>query len=211
MSIQSVAHATWHWRRRVRVRATRHRLRGVGITAAFVVLFSLPSPGRAESEAELWAALQRGGHVALIRHALAPGTSDPAGFRIDDCSTQRNLSAEGREQARALGERFRANGATRVTIYSSQWCRCLETARLLDLGPVMPHPALNSFLSDRSRQAPQSDDVRALIRAASGGPSLVLVTHQVNISALTNMFPGSGEIVVLRAAGDELRVLGRIR
>lgn len=198
-------------RQRVAAHGTQRRRRSAAIAAALVVLLSLPSPGRAESDAELWAALQRGGHVALVRHALAPGTSDPAGFRIDDCSTQRNLSAEGREQARALGERFRANGVTRVTIYSSQWCRCLETARLLDLGPVMPHPALNSFLSDRSRQAPQSDEVRALIRATGGGPSLVLVTHQVNISALTDVFPGSGEIVVLRAAGDELRVLGRIR
>jgi len=175
-----------------------------------LVLLALPLSGHAETEAELWAALKSGGHVALVRHALAPGTSDPAGFRIDDCTTQRNLSAEGREQARAIGARFRANGVTRVAIYSSQWCRCLDTARLLDLGPVAPFAGLNSFFADRSRHVPQSAEVRALIRAAAGGPSLVLVTHQVNINALTGVFPGSGEIVVLRPVGDDLQVLGRI-
>jgi phosphohistidine phosphatase SixA len=182
-----------------------------GLIASALLLLVLSSGASAQTEAELWAALARGGHVALVRHALAPGTSDPAGFRIDDCATQRNLSAEGREQARELGARFRAHGVTRVTVYSSQWCRCLETARLLDLGPVTPHAALNSFLSDRSRQAPQSADARALIRSAASGPSLVLVTHQLNINALAGVFAGSGEIVVVRDAGDELQVLGRLR
>jgi phosphohistidine phosphatase SixA len=188
----------------------RRRLRHTGLTAATIVLLALPPIARADAEADLWAALQSGGHVALVRHALAPGTSDPAGFRVDDCTTQRNLSAEGREQARALGARFRANGVTRVAIYSSQWCRCLETARLLDLGPVTPFAGLNSFFADRSRHAPQSAEVRALIRARAGGPSLVLVTHQLNINALTGVFPGSGEIVVLRPVGDDLQVVGRI-
>ena len=85
-------------------------------------------------EAGLWAALRDGGHVALIRHALAPGTGDPAGFRVDDCATQRNLSPAGRAQARAIGERFRANGIDTAALFSSQWCRCLDTARELALG-----------------------------------------------------------------------------
>jgi len=98
-----------------------------------------------------------------------------------------------------------------VAIYSSEWCRCLETARLLDLGRVTPFAGLNSFFGDRAQQAAQSAEARKLIRAAAGGPSLVLVTHQVNINALTDAFPESGEIVVLRAEGDDLQVLGRIR
>ena len=92
-------------------------------------------------EAALWAALRAGGHVALIRHALAPGTGDPAGFRVDDCATQRNLSPTGRAQARAIGERFRANGIDTAAVLSSQWCRCLDTARELALGEITPFAA----------------------------------------------------------------------
>ena len=87
-------------------------------------------------EAALWAALREGGHVALMRHAIAPGVGDPAGFRLDDCTTQRKLSAQGRAQARAIGERFRANGIATAAVFSSQWCRCLDTARELALGEV---------------------------------------------------------------------------
>jgi 8-oxo-(d)GTP phosphatase len=89
-------------------------------------------------------------HVLLLRHALAPGTGDPSGFQLEDCATQRNLSDAGREQARALGDRLRAAGVAEARVYSSRWCRCLETARLLELGPVEPEPALDSFFQRRS-------------------------------------------------------------
>ena len=93
--------------------------------------------------------LQEPGAVLLIRHALAPGVGDPDGFRLDDCATQRNLSDEGRRQARAIGDWLRARGIGQAHVYSSQWCRCLETAALLDLGPVTELPALNSFFERR--------------------------------------------------------------
>ncbi|MCK6409580.1 MAG: histidine phosphatase family protein, partial [Thauera sp.] len=83
----------------------------------------------ATAEEALWKALREGGHVALMRHAVAPGVGDPPGFRLDDCATQRNLSAAGRRQAQAIGERFRANGIATAAVFSSQWCRCLDTAR----------------------------------------------------------------------------------
>lgn len=181
------------------------------LITVLMLLWALPAPTGAESQTALWAALKGGGHVALMRHALAPGTGDPADFRLGDCATQRNLSAAGREQARAIGERFRENGAVDVVIYSSQWCRCLETARLLDLGPVAPLPALNSFFRDRSQEAERTAAVRRLIRERGGGSSLVLVTHQVNITALTGVFPQSGEIVVVRPEDGDLTVVGRIR
>lgn len=159
----------------------------------------------------LWAALRDGRHVALMRHELAPGVGDPDGFRIDDCSTQRNLSEAGREQARTTGERFRTNGINRATVYSSRWCRCLETATLLGLGPVTPFAGLDSLFRDRSKEAARSAEVRALIRshAASGQP-LILVTHQANITALSGVFPASGEIIVLSLDGDSIAVAGRI-
>lgn len=163
-------------------------------------------------EAALWAALRDGGHVALMRHAIAPGVGDPAGFRLDDCTTQRKLSARGRAQARAIGERFRANGIATAAVFSSQWCRCLDTARGLALGEVVAFPGLNSFFADRGEEARHTAAVRALIGERARSPlPLVLVTHQVNITALTGVFPASGEIIVLRVDGDTPSVAGRIR
>lgn len=163
-------------------------------------------------EAALWAALREGGHVALMRHAIAPGVGDPAGFRLDDCTTQRKLSAQGRAQARAIGERFRANGIATAAVFSSQWCRCLDTARELALGEAVAFPGLNSFFADRGEEARHTAAVRALIGERARSPlPLVLVTHQVNITALTGVFPASGEIIVLRVDGDTPSVAGRIR
>jgi phosphohistidine phosphatase SixA len=175
------------------------------------LLLSFPAPGLADMETALWAALKNGDHVALMRHARAPGTDDPPGFRLDDCSTQRNLSEAGREQARSIGARFREHAIENVVIYSSQWCRCLETAQLLDLGKVNPFPGLNSFFRDGSREDTQTAEVRALIKKRPKGASLVLVTHQVNITALSGVIPKSGEIVVLRPDGENLTLMGRIR
>ena len=162
----------------------------------------------------LWQALANGGHVALMRHAEAPGIGDPAEFDLDDCGTQRNLSEQGRVQAKAIGDRFRANGIAAAQVQSSQWCRCLETARLLDLGTVQPNPALNSFFRDDAKEAERTAAARALIRnqagTASNGP-LLLVTHQVNITALTGVFPASGEILVVKPSADGIETIGRIR
>ena len=165
------------------------------------------------SEKQLWQSLRDGEAAALMRHALAPGTGDPGNFDIDNCATQRNLSDRGREQARATGERFRRNGIEQAQVYSSRWCRCLETARLMSLGDVQPFAGLNSFFRDRSTEPEQSAATRALIEkhVADNGSPLVLVTHQVNITALTDVFPSSGEIVVVRPAADGLQVLGRIK
>lgn len=162
-------------------------------------------------EAALWAALRDGGHVALMRHAIAPGVGDPAGFRLDDCTTQRKLSAQGRAQARAIGERFRANGIGTAAVFSSQWCRCLDTARALALGEVTPFAGLNSFFAGRGDEARHTRAARALIAGqASGPPPRVLVTHQVNITALAGVFPAAGEIIVMRVDGDALSLAGRI-
>ncbi|MBC7945352.1 MAG: histidine phosphatase family protein [Burkholderiales bacterium] len=178
------------------------------LTLALLLAFS--SAGAFDADAALWAALESGGHVALMRHALAPGTGDPNNFRIDDCATQRNLSEAGRQQARAIGARFRERGIKNVVLFSSLWCRCLETARLLDIGEVRPFPGLNSFFRDNNQEAARSAAVRKLINEHAKGPSLMLVTHQGNITALTGVFPQSGEIVVLRLDGDKLIVLGSI-
>ncbi len=171
--------------------------------AAGVLLLSLfaAAPAAADAPAAAWAALRAGGVVALLRHASAPGTGDPPQFRLDDCSTQRNLSADGRAEARALGERLRAERVRVVRVLSSQWCRCLETARLLGAGPVEPFAPLNSFFARRQDGAAQTDALRASLAEAPAEGVVIMVTHQVNITALTGVFPQAGELVVLRPAG----------
>ena len=175
---------------------------------------TIPSPTTAASSSATWSLLQQGdtGYVVMMRHALAPGTGDPPNFRLEDCSTQRNLSAEGRAQARLIGEAFRRHGIKVARVLSSQWCRCLETARLMNLGPVEPFAPLNSFFRDRSAQTRQTTEVREFIAANRNTVgAIILVTHQVNITALTDIVPQSGESVVLRAnEQDQVEVIGRI-
>jgi phosphohistidine phosphatase SixA len=175
-----------------------------------VALLVAAAPVRVDEA--LWAALADGGHVALMRHAYAPGTGDPEHFRLEDCSTQRNLDQTGRDQARRTGEAFRDHGVAIGRVLSSRWCRCLETAELLGLGEVVAFAPLDSFFGDRARGPDQTAALRALLADADAeGPSLVMVTHQVNITALTGIFPRSGEIVVLRLGGPAIfETLGAI-
>jgi broad specificity phosphatase PhoE len=175
-----------------------------------ILLLALPALAQTD-EGQLIAALREGRAVALMRHALAPGSDDPAGFRLADCATQRNLSADGRAQARATGARLRAAGIATARVYSSQWCRCLETARLLGLGAVTPLPALNSFFGAPSQGAQQTAALAAYLRDREQGEPLILVTHQVNITAFTGAAMGSGEIVLVALPlAREPAVLGRI-
>lgn len=147
---------------------------------------------------------------AILRHAIAPGGGDPAGFTLGDCSTQRNLDDRGRRQARAIGAAIREAGIAVDHVLTSQWCRSAETARLLALGPVLEQPALNSFFADRATRDTQTAATRALLAALPAQETAVLVSHQVNITALTGIYPRSGEVVILRSAGDGgIEVLGR--
>lgn len=159
----------------------------------------------------LWAALAEGRAVAMMRHALAPGGGDPAGFEIGNCATQRNLSDEGRDQAKSIGAAFRENGIEQADVLTSQWCRCAETARLLDIGDVQEFEPLNSFFQDRSLTEPQTEALRDFLQQRASTEPLVLVTHQVNITALTGVFPRSGEIVFFTIdASGSVDVLGTI-
>ena len=158
-------------------------------------------------------------YVVLLRHALAkpfrrkiaPGTGDSASFELDDCSTQRNLSEVGRQQAREIGEAFRDRNVPVVEVLSSQWCRCLETAELMEIAPVEPFSMLNSFLRDRSTAESQTTQVKEYIAANEDSSDvIVMVTHQVNITALSNIFPQSGSAVVMQSNDGQLEVLGQL-
>jgi phosphohistidine phosphatase SixA len=166
---------------------------------------ALGPSGRAASDAAPAdpAALLRdggGGLVVAMRHALAPGTFDPPGFRRGDCSTQRNLSDEGRAQARRIGAWFRAHGLEPKRVRSSSWCRCLETARLA-FDRAEAWTALDSIVGQRPHESARVPEMRAeLARLAGIAPAgfEVWVTHQVNIAALADAATGSGEALLLR-------------
>lgn len=163
---------------------------------------------------DIWQQLRtEPGLVVLMRHAIAPGGGDPAGFTLGDCRTQRNLSAEGRSQARAIGRQFRTQEVPIAQVRSSRWCRAADTARLLGLGPVRPTPALDSvFTAPESAATARQRQAERLIRAHRAEPGvLVLVGHQANIIDLTGIAPASGEAVVVRAERDgSIQVVGRI-
>ncbi len=166
----------------------------------------------AAQEAAAWAAL-RSGAMVLFRHANAPGVGDPPGMQLADCASQRNLDDAGRQQARQMGERLRQHKVPVAQVMSSQWCRTLETARLMDMGPVQEQPVFNSTFADRSQEPAQTLAAQKQLlawRSAKPGGSLVVVTHQVNISAISGDFSASAEGVVVRRKGAGLEVVGRI-
>jgi broad specificity phosphatase PhoE len=160
------------------------------------------APAASADDAGLWRLLEGGGHVIILRHAATePGLGDPPEFRIGECSTQRNLSEAGRDEARRLGAAFRARRVPVARVLASRWCRCAETARLA-FGRAEAWPALDSFFADPPREPAQTAAVRRLASEHLPDGNLVLVTHQVNITALTGIVPGPGELVVLTPGGD---------
>jgi phosphohistidine phosphatase SixA len=151
--------------------------------------------------ADVTTALRAGACALLLRHAqTTPGTGDPPGYRLGHCATQRNLSDEGRAQARRMGVWFAQHGLKARVVQSSAWCRCTETARLA-FGAHQEWPALNSFFDDRRREPGQSAALRAALQKIPVGAFEVWVTHQVNITALTAQVPAMGEAYVLNALG----------
>jgi phosphohistidine phosphatase SixA len=175
-----------------------------------VLALSLPAIP-ADAEDDPWLILKREpGAIVLFRHANAPGTGDPAGFALGDCSTQRNLDDRGRAEARAIGQAFAKRGLQVGKVLSSQWCRSRDTAELAFPGRVEEQSAFNSFFGDRSEEPEKTATARNMFARWQGPGLLVAVTHQVNISALTGIAPRSGEGIIVRMEQGEARVLGRL-
>ncbi|MEP7068735.1 MAG: histidine phosphatase family protein [Usitatibacter sp.] len=161
------------------------------------------------------ARLRRGGHVLLMRHAsTGPGLGDPPGYRLDDCSTQRNLSDEGRAGAKRIGERLRGAKVPIARVYTSPWCRCRETA-MLAFGKAEDWEPLSSYFDFPDRDAQYTERVKKRIGTYSSramGGNVAMVTHNVNIAALTRLSVATAEIVVVRPDGCcGLRTLGRLK
>lgn len=181
------------------------------LIAGLALIGPLPAAPRHAAAADL-SALADPGTSLLLRHALTePGIGDPPGFRLGDCATQRNLSDAGRAQARRAGERLRERAIPIDTVFSSRWCRCLETAQLA-FGQVAPWPALDSFFDDASAGPARTASLISRVFAHRAPGLLVMVTHQVNITSATGLVPAMGEALAVRAGGkDTLRVVGRYR
>ncbi len=153
--------------------------------------------------------------MLLMRHAATePGLGDPAGYRLDDCATQRNLSAAGREEARRVGERMRAERVPVGKVYTSPWCRCRDTA-MAAFGRAEDWEPLSSIFDFPDRESDYSDRVRKRIggygRRSQGG-NVVMVTHNVNIAALTKHSVAPAEMVIVRPDGCcDLRPVERLK
>jgi phosphohistidine phosphatase SixA len=178
--------------------------------AALALSLIVAPMGAVADERDAWAALVSGSHVALVRHGNAPpGYGDPPGFKIDDCATQRNLDELGRAQARAVGEAFRQHGVQVDKILSSPLCRCLETARLMALGPVESVLAVAS--SDRSPEGLPA--LKQMVANWRGPGTLVLVTHAFTVKSLVGIMPEQAETLVVRPKpGDQvgMDLVGRV-
>lgn len=182
---------------------------GFSFRALIVAFMFLAAPGAAWADLGL---LKEPGHVLMLRHALAPGTGDPANFDVDRCETQRNLNDRGRDQSREWGDRLRDAGIKPSRILSSQWCRCLETARLMEAGQVEPFWPLNSFFTMREDREKNLDALRdEFASLPADGDLVVMVTHQVTITAITGRGVSSGEGWILKLNGTrEPEIVGSI-
>jgi phosphohistidine phosphatase SixA len=145
--------------------------------------------------------LQSPDYVLLMRHTLAPGVGDPTGYTLQDCKTQRNLSAEGRQQAVVVGHWVRKQGVTNADVHSSAWCRCKETAELLNFGGFKVAPALASFFDEMHQAKARTQALEQFIAErvkTKGNKALILVTHHVNIHGFMGENIGSGDMVLAK-------------
>ena len=175
----------------------------------FIIIFiSLTTPIKADLYKNLINQLEDGGKLIFIRHAYAPGNGDPAGFNLNDCSTQRNLSDDGRKQAQRIGEFFTKNKIEIDKVLSSEWCRCKETAKIA-FKNYSTNSFLNSFYSSKFSKN-KDKQVKAFnyyVKNLESNKNLIFVTHYVFISEVLNYGPSSGEIVV---SDKNLNIIGSL-
>ena len=175
----------------------------------FIIIFiTLTTPIKADLYKNLINQLEDGGKLIFIRHAYAPGNGDPAGFNLNDCSTQRNLSEDGRKQAQRIGEFFTKNKIEIDKVLSSEWCRCKETAKIA-FKNYSTNSFLNSFYSAKffKNKDKQIIAFNNYVKNLKSKKNLILVTHYVFISEVLNYGPSSGEIVV---SDKNLNIIGSL-
>ena len=180
----------------------------VSLLANLFFFFLFTSQINASEQA--WKIAKEGDKIILIRHSLAPGGGDPAGFKIDDCKTQRNLNRAGINQSKKIGKLFKQNKVPVDQVLSSQWCRCKDTAKYA-FGNFKEFTALNSTFQSPydQNEAKQLRNLYSFVKDwDSNGKNLVLVTHYSIITTVTNAVPSSGELVI---TNKNFEVLGTIQ
>lgn len=181
------------------------------IRTTFISLLLLLSNLSMAEVTPLWQSVIDGRSIVIMRHALAPGTGDPENFELRQCSTQRNLSETGRQQAKRIGANFKKHGILNARVYSSQWCRCLDTATEMEIGKLQELPLLNSFFTNREAGPAQIAKLKLWLEKQSSDTPIVLVTHQVVITALTGIYPASGDAVIFQLTDEsDIEVLGSV-
>ena len=175
----------------------------------FLIFFvSLINSNQVNADDNLILSLKEGGKIIFIRHALAPGNGDPENFNIYDCSTQRNLDQKGIQQAKKIGNFFKSNNISIENVYSSEWCRCKDTANYA-FSKFKTFDALNSFYDEKFKinKEKQIKDLKIYIKNWNGKKNLVFITHYVVISELFNQGVASGEIII---SNKNYQILGSI-
>ena len=174
-----------------------------------IILISLTTPIKADLNKNLLNQLEEGGKLIFIRHAYAPGSGDPNNFNLNDCSTQRNLSNEGKKQAQYIGKFFRDKKIKIDKVLSSEWCRCKETAKI-SFENFSTNSFLNSFYSSKfaKNKDKQINALNNYLLKFKSTKNLILVTHYVLISEVLNYGPSSGEIVV---SDKNFNIIGTIK
>ena len=172
-------------------------------TSLFLIILSLlcTQSKLATAQSELASNLLDGQHILLMRHADAPGYGDPKNYQISQCATQRNLGEFGRKQAKGIGDWLSSQGVDQAKIYSSAWCRCVDTATLLNKGAVKKEASLGSFFDDMSQAKKQTDELTKFIateRKQHPKMPIIMVTHHVNIQSYVGMVVNSGDMVLVK-------------
>jgi phosphohistidine phosphatase SixA len=179
------------------------------LAVALMLMAGLPS----FAQEDAWALLQRPGYVAFLRHAATSGgAGDPAGFKLEDCATQRNLTDAGRAQAERMAAALKAKGITFQHVFTSPWCRCRETARLVTGAEAEVMEALSNLVGRPEHRDRQVRSMRAYLAALDPGTPVLFVTHGIVIAALTGLNPAEGELVVAKVGrGGETTIAGRLK
>ena len=162
-----------------------------------IISICIISSVKADSKHNIISELKKGGKLIFIRHAYAPGGGDPENFDIDNCATQRNLNDSGRMQSNKIGDFFKKNNIPLGKVFSSEWCRCKDTASIA-FKKFETKSFLNSFFSEQfaKNKKNQINDFHKFIDEWDKNQNLIFITHYVVISEILNYAPSSGEIVI---------------
>jgi broad specificity phosphatase PhoE len=198
-------------------------MRTLVILVAMVATWLVHPPALAASGelqgAALVDALRSGGFNLYFRHAATDWSQQDRVMSADDwlsCDPARirQLSAEGRETARAIGAAMRRLRIPVGEVLASPYCRTLDTARLLGLGEVRPSNAVINMRVAAyfgGRESVIASARRLLGTATPAGSNRVIVAHGNVARDATPVYPGEAEAIVFRPDGEGgFTVVGRL-